>query len=832
MCAILQAKDPKVAFDLPSGEANEILKTFARQAGVSVVYDPKAVSGVSTNEVIGKMAPRNALERMLSGKHLTFREDAATGAFAVTRDRRTKAKLKENSNKTKHPMKMKPDMKSPNRKKESIRRSASMGLIAALSATVAVTANAQEEESEGEIKELSPFTVSDEAVQGYTTTHTIGATRAAIPLKELPKSVTIINEEFFNDVAAGEAHNALRYVSSYSQSSNNQSMTIRGFGAASVFTDGLPDEQNQTQAGPEPFLYESYEVFKGPSAIVYGSTAPGGVVNKNRKKANLDLPNRKMVGIQIGNHDQYQAHVDFEDRINEDFGYRLVAVYRDEDLIRGRDDKFAFTERFNINPSTHWKITDNVSFQLTGEYMEEDTFKNWANIVGVRPFSEGVTTFDLGLLPRDFVIADSTGKNNNEKYGGIGALEIEVNNNYNIRFNASYFRWDHQVNDWVPNGLLEDNRTMPRRHRLSIDDDIGTVLSIDQSINFNLGPTEHNAIFLMQYERTNNATIFIQDENLFNIDIFEPDHFQGEIGPDGIPIIENPFTLRDNRQKANSWSVSIQDNIRMFDGRFRIVGGVRYDTFDTQTQNLLNDEIEPENRGDDFTFKAGPMFEVFDGLDVYFNWAQTFTPNFTTQPDGTPLKNQEGIIKELGLKLTLFGGRLNGNIAIFDLEETNLTQLDPDPIRASEGYRVQTALNEVKGIDFDITAQLIENWDLLLSGSALDIDSDNGRIGRGIHSESAAFFTRYKFTEGAFSGLTIGGGLNYQGSKPMDSGNTVFADSTAIGDVFARYSWRNYTFSLNVSNVTDKWFMEHGVTRNIIFAGPRRLIKFKVNYDF
>jgi hypothetical protein len=37
---------------------------------------------------------------------------------------------------------------------------------------------------------------------------------------------------------------------------------------------------------------------------------------------------------------------------------------------------------------------------------------------------------------------------------------------------------------------------------------------------------------------------------------------------------------------------------------------------------------------------------------------------------------------------------------------------------------------------------------------------------------------------------------------------------------------------LNVSNLTDKWYLKRGINRNIFFSGPERSIKLRVAYTF
>jgi hypothetical protein len=47
-----------------------------------------------------------------------------------------------------------------------------------------------------------------------------------------------------------------------------------------------------------------------------------------------------------------------------------------------------------------------------------------------------------------------------------------------------------------------------------------------------------------------------------------------------------------------------------------------------------------------------------------------------------------------------------------------------------------------------------------------------------------------------------------------------------------QYAWKGYRFSLNGSNVTDEWYLKRSANRNIFWAGPERLIKFKVARSF
>jgi iron complex outermembrane receptor protein len=177
-------------------------------------------------------------------------------------------------------------------------------------------------------------------------------------------------------------------------------------------------------------------------------------------------------------------------------------------------------------------------------------------------------------------------------------------------------------------------------------------------------------------------------------------------------------------------------------------------------------------------------------------------------------------------------GRITATISAFDLELKNIIGSHPDPALASAGWRVQQAKQETKGLEADVALNLIPGWDLTLAVSTLDIALPGGLLPRNAPEQTAAAWTRYKFQSGALKGLVIGGGWNRKGRSPAEVGNAVFFPAFSTVDVFAQYNWSKYRFSLNVSNVSDKWYLARGVNRNIFWTGPERLVKLRVSYLF
>ncbi|MEY4939684.1 MAG: hypothetical protein RIQ93_1419 [Verrucomicrobiota bacterium] len=84
IAATRAAEAPKKTFVIAAGDAETTLRHFSQQAGVQFIFDSDKVSGVRTAELRGEYAPREALDRMLSGTGLVAVQNEKTGALTLT----------------------------------------------------------------------------------------------------------------------------------------------------------------------------------------------------------------------------------------------------------------------------------------------------------------------------------------------------------------------------------------------------------------------------------------------------------------------------------------------------------------------------------------------------------------------------------------------------------------------------------------------------------------------------------------------------------------------------------------------------------------------------
>ncbi len=85
MGAAEQTAEGKRSYNLPRGDAATTLGQFAGVSGRQIVFMMDKVRGEQTQAIAGDYLPHEALERMLAGTALVARQDAATGAFVISR---------------------------------------------------------------------------------------------------------------------------------------------------------------------------------------------------------------------------------------------------------------------------------------------------------------------------------------------------------------------------------------------------------------------------------------------------------------------------------------------------------------------------------------------------------------------------------------------------------------------------------------------------------------------------------------------------------------------------------------------------------------------------
>ena len=677
--------------------------------------------------------------------------------------------------------------------------------------------------AEDEVVTLSEFVVHAEGDRGYSVANAIGTTRTNTRLVDIAQTVSIATGEFMEDVGVVNMIEALKYLPGVNQQVDQDRFLIRGRSALGAFTDGIPDFV-QSSSGVIPFQYERIEILKGPSAIVYGSHSPGGIINRVRKIPSFRP--KHLVSATFGNEAHYQADVDFTGPISKKLAYRLIGSVMD----REGENTFDYRRRWGLFPMLTYVPADRTTLRFVGEYFSDVGWYPKLNHFLLRDENGGFSTnsaFSDAVLPREFSTAEPISYHDDEKILVRFAWEQSISENLNLNWVVNARWWDHYRPEMVGRGAQRNNLFVNRLWRVIHRNNFQFVTALDAVWKFKTGPVNHKLLGKLQYVDADNREDRLGVSSTPPLELANPVY-----GFDGFD--HNPRVTRDIQSTGNNFSVSLQDEMRFLEDRFIVVGGVRYDDFETGGFNHVSGKASDPGVGDHVSFKFGAIHKWREDSSVYYNFSETFEPDFSRNPDGTGFKPQVGKIHEVGIKASLLNERINLGVAGYTQIIENIKALHPDPLLAEQGFRVQSEEQTVDGIEVEAHLNPTDNWRLYFSSAWISVTHPDDLIQRTQPKETYAFFTRYGFEDGgALSGLQIGGGLYYSGARPGDSGNSFFLPSFWSADVMMRYQVNPRTvLTLNVNNVTDERFINRSINRNQLLNNLPRSIRLKVVYTW
>ena len=161
---------------------------------------------------------------------------------------------------------------------------------------------------------------------------------ARLPTDPLSSSVSItsINEQLIRDQGARDAQDLYRNISGVSVFSY-AGVTARGFRQEEIFFDGLRGDPYAGFAVPQLFNVERIDFLKGPSGMLYGPGAPGGLFNYVTKKPTEDFSAR--AAAVVGTEARYGASYEVNGALpKEGARGRLGIFYEQQDTARRNTD--------------------------------------------------------------------------------------------------------------------------------------------------------------------------------------------------------------------------------------------------------------------------------------------------------------------------------------------------------------------------------------------------------------------------------------------------------------------------------------------------------------
>jgi catecholate siderophore receptor len=692
-----------------------------------------------------------------------------------------------------------------------------VGKAVAFSFALASHAVAAEPKKEEPIT-LPPVVVQD---QGSYYTPESSLSRIPVPLKDVPQSITVIPQQLMQERAASSFQDALRSVPGISFQAGEggvqgNNLTLRGYSARNdIFIDGVRDQGSYFR---DIFNIESIEVLKGPSSQYFGRGSTGGAINQVSKVPQL-TPSYGGT-FSLGNGIYLRGTADVNQPIIPTIALRINLMAHKDDIV-GRD--VAEQQRLGFAPSISFGLGTPTQFTLSYLVQGEDNIPDYGvPYVDGRPARVDRDNF-YGFAREDY---ERTLLNL-----GTARLDHRFNDTFSLRNTLRYSHNDREHEVTAPRfnagtpGFF--NRNRPKR------DLTEAILSnqTDLTLKFDTMGFKHTLVTGLEFsretlDRTNYAFTGVPQANATN-----PNPH------DSIAGITKRVSARSDG-KAFGFGIFAADQIKLNE-YFEIVGGARWDYFDTDFDNTAISATNVVTRSDlsrtdkMWSYRGGLIFHPTPAQSYYFSYATAFNPsaealqlsdnNVSTAPE----KNQTF---ELGGKLEFFNGALNLQGALFRTDKTNARVTDPiTDILVLEGEQ------RVQGVEFGIAGRILSNLNVFAGYTFLDSeflkspdDAVEGNELQNVPKHSATLWATYDFLEK----WQIGGGPTYVSSRYNNAANANRVPGHVLWDATLAYQLtKNFQFRLNGINLTNDLYYSQ-VGGGHVVPGIGRAFIFSTSFKF
>ncbi|WP_042144843.1 MULTISPECIES: TonB-dependent siderophore receptor [unclassified Pseudoalteromonas] len=659
-----------------------------------------------------------------------------------------------------------------------------LALSAALSAPLAQATD----------KKIEVIEVQGSYFNDYKIDDANGAMRTNTSLLNTAQSVTVIPDTIVNEQLAttlGEVLLNDASLTAGSKQRNREVFNLRGFTLSS--SNGyLRDGHQHWSHYQQPIeTLESVEVIKGPSSILYGQSAPGGLVNMVTKK-----PTTKTmlnVGADFDGEGSTRFVLDAGGALNEDesLRYRGVLVKQDVDYWREYQngeqrerDRFlgAVVVDYDLSENAlvrfHYDRTDDKAGLDTGAWLNSD-----GDVIGD----------DKTIRDMSWAFTDITVENMGFDVSYFLSEQWQVKLGYNEQ---KFSRQRFESSPKKPSDFVEGDSYTSKPYDRFDDWQFKTMFA-DFVGEFEIAGMEHQLLIGA------NSLDYYYGQLKTNGDSFE---YQAGMNEASRPDITYKTDDSLYTSEYDYYGIYVQDLVTVNE-QWQVSFGGRYDK-----QNKKGADNES------FVPKLGVLYHPFETATLYASYSEGFEPQGSEKLHDEEDKNHGMKLDamtseqlEIGVKWQLFDDRLMLTTALFDIKKTGMLireDLPNDPdfetITTQEGER------QHKG--FELAAQGAATDRLFVMASTAYLDA-NGTVDA--PNWSASLWSRYEFNDA----LAVNAGVFYEGERFANSSNTITKDGYARVDIGATYKMslgqKDINFRFNVENLFDAEYLAGGSDSNV-----------------
>ncbi|RJF69983.1 TonB-dependent siderophore receptor [Rhodopseudomonas palustris] len=638
--------------------------------------------------------------------------------------------------------------------------------------------------------------------QSYVAGTSNSASKTDTPLIDTPRSVSVIDRKELDDRGVTSIPEAVRYsagvtTGGFGYDPRFDQIYIRGFATTTLgdFRDGL----KQYPAGfstfrTEPYQLGSVEIIKGPAAVLYGQSVPGGLVDR-RSKFPVDNQVNE-IAVQAGTFDRFQTAFDIGGAANPDKSllYRLVGVARS-----GNTNFDVADQRLLLAPSITWRPTVDTTITAYALGQKDETD---ASVAAINRGGKLLTVNGQYLRSSD------------PSYDYLKLTQAQVGYKIEHRFDEVFtFRQHtrfgslHTESRYLSGSFANATTPIYNRSAVAVGDD-QTSWQTDNALqaDFVTGPITHKVLTGVNYDQ--NVWDFKLGSSAvlpaYALDIRNPTY--------GIAGV-TPAYSSGSRANQQQVGVYVQDQMQMGGWHLSLAG--RHDWADQTRINTYTNAVTGQRNDAAFSYSAGLLYHFDNGVAPYVSYATSFQPTTSMAIDGSVLAPSEGEQFEAGVKYQPRADVLL-TASAYDLTEKNAAKL----AGYVNGIAYYASVGEihVRGLEIEARARLTPELETVTAYTYADaeitkttIATELGKVPAVTPRHTASSWLNYSFLNGALDGLGMGAGVRYIDATWTSNANTSRNSGYTLVDLALRYDleklsrqFAGFQASVNANNVADE----------------------------
>ncbi|MFT7774208.1 TonB-dependent siderophore receptor [Roseateles sp.] len=786
-------------FNVPAGALEDALNNFARQAGITLSFDPALVQGKRAAALAGSFSAAEALQRLLSGHGL-----AGVVQYDATGKTVTGYLLAPVA---------------------AAKADAPADTVLPL---VRVRANA------------AP------AQLGYRA-ESSDAIAPGLSQQETPAVVSVVTSDFLRDTGATRFTDILNYVPGLTTADNvgspSERVTIRGFplGAAAVgvtgtYFNGMRQAVTRGQYRSLDNI-ERVEIVKGPAGVEASVSDPGGFINFITKRPQREFAAEGRVGL--GDHGYRTLGVDVTGPIAAapDLQYRLIAAHNELAAWRpGRTNR----PQDVVAPSLNWDYAPGSHVTLEYEHLKtNDPLDRGTIYVRGAGFKDGFAgrdwsihqagdsmpatsqRFDLDWTHQ--IVPGWRAKLRLQRMKEDQVTDAIRNNDTSGIYATDGLSWNGTTA--VPIYISHDRSHLEARTaELTLQGDF-KIGKVESTVNVGLSRNRSRDAFVSQ------AGDHVYWDNLNSIDLFAPTNHQT------INVIDT--YLSGDFRRGSDLKSGFAQWLARWTPAWRTVFSLRRDHYDgfavSETLDGTPPSYHPTVSNQLTSWRLASSFDVTERVTVFAGYGNSFVPQAGADRVGTQIDPLRAQSLEAGVKTSLFDGQVLWTNSLFQITQDHQTVCDPiDPVDCK--YLMLYGKVRMRGLESELVGQVSPNLQLSGGVSLMApkiLESGDGYAGNrypNVPRLQASAFASYKWAAFGLSPLSTRLGVMRVAERQANSGNTYQLPAYTRVDAGLGYAFSpKLSLDFNVENLFDKTYytsaQDGGTATGQIGVGNRRLMQ-------